>query len=59
LSSRSRYEVVAAAAVKKFREMIQEYHGQPDGLRGYMLKHLDKMKTWANQLLAGIMDEIL
>jgi len=55
----SRYEVVAAAAVKKFREMIQEYNGPADGLKAYLLKRLNRMETRADELLAGIMDEIL
>jgi hypothetical protein len=59
LSATSRYEVVAAAAVKKFREMIREYQGAPDGLRAYLLRRLDKMETRADELLAGIIDEIL
>jgi hypothetical protein len=59
MSSTSRYEVVAAAAVKKFKEMIEEYRGAPEGLRAYLLKRLGKMEGRADELLAGIMDEIL
>jgi hypothetical protein len=59
MSSTSRYEVVAAAAVKRFREMINEYKGPADGLRAHLLKQLGKMETRADELLAGIMDEIL
>ena len=59
MSTTSRYEVVAAAAVKKFREMIMDYHGAPEGLRAHLLKRLDKMETRADELLAGIIDEIL
>jgi len=59
MSSTSRYEVVAAAAVKKFREMIDEYKGPGEGLRGYLVKRLAKMDGRADELLAGIMDEIL
>jgi hypothetical protein len=47
MSATSRYEVIAAAAVKKFREMIQEYQGAPEGLRAYLLRRLDKMETKA------------
>jgi hypothetical protein len=59
MSSTSRYEVVAAAAVKKFKEMIEEYRGPPEGFRAYLLKRLGKMEGRADELLAGIMDEIL
>ena len=59
MSSTSRYEVVAAAAVKKFREMITQYQGPAEGLRAHLLKRLDKMETRADELLAGIIDEIL
>jgi hypothetical protein len=59
MSSTSRYEVVAAAAVKKFKEMIEDYQGTPEGLRAYLLKRLGKMEGRADELLAGIMDEIL
>ena len=59
MSATSRYEVIAAAAVKKFREMIQDYEGSPEGLRAYLLRRLDKMETKADELLAGIIDEIL
>ena len=59
MSATSRYEVIAAAAVKKFREMIHDYQGAPEGLRAYLLRRLDKMETKADELLAGIIDEIL
>jgi len=59
VSSTSRYEIVAAAAVKKFREMIEEYKGPPNGLRAYLLRRMQKMEGRADELLAGIMDEIL
>jgi len=50
---------VAAAAVKKFREMIMEYQGPSEGLRAYLLKQLSRMDGKADELLAGIIDEIL
>ncbi len=59
MSATSRYEVVAAAAVKKFRELIEQYEGTTEGLKPYLLKRLSKMETRADELLAGIMDEIL
>jgi len=59
MSSTSRYEVVAAAAVKKFREMIEEYKGPAEGLKAYLVKRLNRMENKADELLADIMDEIL
>jgi hypothetical protein len=50
---------VAASAVKKFRKMILQYQGEPAGLRRYLLRHLDTMEVRADELLAGIIDEIL
>ena len=35
-----KYEVVAAAAIKKFRSMILEYKGSPEKLRDYLLNEL-------------------
>jgi hypothetical protein len=39
--------------------MIEEYRGPPEGFRAYLLKRLGKMEGRADELLAGIMDEIL
>jgi hypothetical protein len=59
LSGVSNFEVVAAAAVKKFREMISEYKGPPEGLRSYLLRRLDKMETRADEILVDLIDGIL
>ena len=55
----SKVEIVAAAAVKKFQEMIREYEGPDTGLRAYLLKRLNRMSGRADELLADVMDEIL
>ena len=55
----SKFEVVAAAAVKKFREMIEEYQGPPEGLRPHLLRLLRRMEARGDQILADIIDEIL
>ena len=57
----SRLEVVAIAAAKKFKEMIQTYEGPEDfkEFRGYLLKRLERMETKGDSILAEIMDEIL
>jgi len=59
MSSIEKYEVVAAAAIKKFRKMILDYKGPPEGLREYLLRELDKKNKNANGLLAEIIDQIL
>jgi len=45
--------------MKKFREMIEAYDGPAEGLRAYLLRRLAKMDTRGDELLAGIIDEIL
>lgn len=52
--STSKVEIVAAA-VKKFRQMINDYQGPPDSLRHYLLKRLSR----PDELLADVLDEIL
>jgi len=61
LSSVSKVEVVAAAAVKKFRELIETYEGPKEfePFKAYLLKHLGRMETRGDQLLADIIDQIL
>ena len=54
-----KYEVVAAAAVKTFRELVLEYEGPPEKLQGYLLRKLDEMNSRADRLLANIVDLIL
>lgn len=54
-----KYEVVAAAAVKMFRELVLEYEGPPEKLRIYLLRKLDEMNSRADRLLANIVDLIL
>jgi len=54
-----KYEVVAAAAVKKFRSMILEYRGPPEKLSDYLLKELGKKELKSDAILAEILDEVL
>lgn len=53
--------MVAAAAVKKFRELIETYEGPKEfePFKAYLLKHLGRMETRGDQLLADIIDQIL
>jgi len=55
----SKAEVVAAAAAKWFRVLVDNYHGPPNGLRSYLLRELSKHDRRADEILAGIIDEIL
>jgi len=59
LSTVSKMEVVAVAAVKKFQEMIDEYKGPPAGLRTHLTRQLRRMESKGDSILADIIDEIL
>ena len=59
MSATTRAEVVAAAAAKWLRMLIQNYSGPPEGLRGYLLRELARRDRRADEILAGIIDEIL
>ena len=59
MSTVSKFEVVAVAAVKKFQEMIEEYKGPPTGLRTYLVRELRRMDAKGNAILADVIDEIL
>jgi len=61
LSAVSKFEVVAVAAVKKFREMIASYKGPQEfeKFRAYLTKQLDRMEAKGDEILADIIDEIL
>ena len=59
MSTVEKYEVVAAAAIKKFKRMILDYKGPPEKLRVYLLRELNKKNLKADELLADVLDEIL
>ena len=59
MSTVEKYEVVAAAAIKKFKKMILDYKGPPEKLKGYLLRELNKKNLKADELLADVLDEIL
>ena len=59
MSSVSRNEVVAAAAIKYLRDLIVSYKGSPEKLGAYLLRKLDEKNLKADQLLAQIMDDII
>jgi len=61
VSTVSRHEVVAAASVKKFRDMILTYNGPKtyEKLREHLLRKLDEKNLKADQLLAQILDDII
>jgi hypothetical protein len=55
----SKAEVVAVAATKWLRSLIDDYKGPPDGLRAYLLRELARRDRRADEILANIIDEIL
>ena len=57
----SKFEVVAVAAVKKFREMILAYEGPSDfqKFKDHLLRQLARMEVKGDEILADIIDEIL
>jgi len=59
VSSISRHEVVAVAAVKRFRELILGYKGPPERLKDFLLRQLDEWQRKGDSLLADIIDDIL
>lgn len=59
MSSISRHEVVAVAAVKRFRELILGYKGPPERLKDFLLRQLDEWQRKGDSLLADIIDDIL
>jgi hypothetical protein len=54
-----KYEIVAVAAIKKFKKMISEYKGSNKELKDYLLRELEKMDERADAILASIIDEII
>lgn len=59
MSSVEKHEVVAVAAVKKFKKMVLDYKGPPEKPKEYLLKELDKKNLKADELLTEVLDEIL
>lgn len=59
MSAVSKGEVIAVAAVKKFKEMIAEYKGPPTGLRRHLVNQLSRMEAKGDSILADIIDDIL
>jgi len=59
MSAVLRMEVVAAASVKTFLRMIEDYKGPPVGLRAHLVRELRRMDAKGNAILADIIDEIL
>jgi len=55
----SKADLVAAAATKWMRAIIDGYSGPPEGLRAYLLRQLAQRDRRADAILASIIDEIL
>ena len=54
-----KHEVVVAAAVKLFKEIVAGYKGPEEKLRAYLMKELNKRDRKADALLARLANEIL
>jgi hypothetical protein len=59
MSVTTKADVVAAAAVKTFLQMVESYRGSNDGLRAYLLRRLRQMDAKADQKLAELLGELL
>ena len=49
----------AAAALKWFRKLIQDYDDPEEKLRGYLLRELERREATADQFMVDLMDEFL
>jgi hypothetical protein len=55
----TRPEIVAAAALKTFKQWIQEYDGKPANLKSYLLKKTAKYEAIGDKKLAELLLDIL
>jgi len=53
-----RDQIVLVTAIKNFRKLVLSYKGQPEGLKDFLLKHLDEKDDWADDILAQAMEEL-
>ena len=53
-----RDQIVLVIAIKNFRKLVLSYRGPPEGLKDFLLKHLDEKDQWADDILAQAMDEL-
>jgi hypothetical protein len=59
MSITTKADVVAAAAVKNFLQMVESYDGSDRNLRTYLLRRLRQMNARADANLAYLLEEIL
>jgi hypothetical protein len=59
MSTVTRDQIIAAAAVKKFKRLVDQYKGPPARLRTYLIRYLHHMETKADAVLAEGFDELL
>lgn len=52
-------EMVAVAALKWIRELVENYRGSPDQLKAWLLKQLEEKETHADEILAAAYDNVL
>jgi len=55
----TKLHVVAVAAVKHFKSLINSYKGPPEGLRDYLLKRLEEKDQRADEILNELIDQLL
>jgi len=53
-----RDQIVLVTAIKNFRKLVLSYKGSPEGLKDFLLKHLDEKDNWADDILAQAMEEL-
>jgi len=54
----TRDQIILVTAIKNFRRLILSYNGPIEGLKDFLLRHLDKKDSWADEVLAQAMEEL-
>ena len=54
-----KHEVVAAAVVKMFKEIVEKYKGPENRFRAYLLRELKERDAKADAILAYLVNTIL
>jgi len=54
----SNAEIIAVAALKRFRRMLVDYDGPPEKLKEFLLKKLQEWEEKGDNLLAGAFTDL-
>ena len=54
----TRDQIILVTAIKNFRRLILSYNGPGEGLKDFLLRHLDRRNNWADEILAQAMEEL-